>query len=326
MKRREILKALATVPIASALGNCLQYRSSPTPTPKPSTDKSIHTLQILLEGAFAVVLQKNKPNRLIAFVPRPEEEGHGLDHDFFFNDPMSSQETARAARKEPAGLHFQLSDAGLRSYPETYVNPGFSDFEAYTQRWHLPDRIVTLELPFPNSINFSGRPLHVEFASGRPGLMPTNYILEYYVEEAEKVNLSCPQLGGKCAPSPNCPPNVLRYFFGVSPAKGESIRRHDKDERDDKYENHDKDEGQEHAVKFFNFTIRQCFPDLQEHLLKYIEPAEKSGRRASSAISPRLMPGVLTPEAAPVHLLRVSATLDCQSSGAIVHTTKPARG
>src|ERR1043166_1936326 len=150
MRRRELLKALATVPVASALGNCLQHRPTPTPTPTPSKEK-IHTVQILLEGAFAVVLQKNKPNRLIAFVPRSEEEDHGLDHNFYFNDPTKGlpQETLRAARKEPAGMHFQLSEGGLRSYPETYVNPGFADFEAYTQKWRLPDRVVTLELPFP---------------------------------------------------------------------------------------------------------------------------------------------------------------------------------
>jgi hypothetical protein len=308
MRRREILKALATVPIASALGNCLQYRPSPTPTPKASTEKSIQTVQILLEGAFAVVLQRNKPNRLIAFVPRPEEEGHGLDHEFFFNDPTLP---IPRGGKDPAGYHFQLSEAGLRKYSETYVNPGFADFEAYTQKWHLPDRIVTIELPFPNSINFSGRPLHVEFASGRPGSMPTNYILEYYVEDAERVQLACLQMGGKCPPSPNCPPHVLRYFFGVSPAKGQPTKK------DDKY---DKDDEQEHAVNFFNFTIRQCFPQLEEHLLKYIEPAEKSRHRTSTAIRPRLMPGVLTSDAPPAHLLEVSATLDCQSIGPIVHT------
>ena len=270
MRRREILKALATVPVASALGNCLQYRPSPTPT--PSKEKSVHTVQILLEGAFAVVLQKNKPNRLIAFVPRSEEEGHGLEHKFYFNDPVSSQDAARAGRKEPAGFHFQLSEAGLRNYPETYINPGFADFEAYTQKWRLPDRIVTLELPFPNSINFSGRPLRVEFASGRPGHMPTNYILEYYVEDAEKVKLTCSQLGEKCAPSPNCPPGVHRYFFGVSPTEKENAK---------------------HAVDFFNFTIRQCFPELCEHLLAYIEPSEESRGRTSSALRPKLMPSVL---------------------------------
>ena len=303
MRRREILKALATVPVASALGNCLQYRPSPTPT--PSKEKTIHTVQILLEGAFAVVLQKNKPNRLIAFVPRSEQEGHGLDHNFYFNDPTSPQEAARAARKEPAGLLFQLSEAGLRNYPETYVNPGFADFEAYTQKWRLPDRVVTLELPFPNSINFSGRPLRVEFASGRPGHMPTNYILEYYVEEAEKVKLTCSQLGEKCAPSPNCPPGVHRYFFGVSPTEKENAK---------------------HAVDFFNFTIRRCFPELEEHLLAHIEPSEKNKGRTSSALRPRLMPSVLTNDSPTAYLLGVSAVLDCQSIGPVVHTNTGATG
>jgi hypothetical protein len=305
MRRREILKALATVPIASALGNCLQYRPSPTPT--PSKEKSVHTLQILLEGTFAVVLHKNKPNRLVAFVPRPEEEAHGLDHDFYFNDPT----VARPSIKDPAGYHFQLSEAGLRNYPETYVNPGFADFIAYTEKWRLPERIVTIELPFPNSINFSGRPLRVEFASGRPGLMPTNYILEYYLEEAERVKLTCSQLGDNCTPSPNCPPGVLRYFFGVSPTKVSPTKKGDE---------------QDHAVRFFNFMLRRCFPELEEHLLASIELSEKSRGRTSSALPPRLMPGVLTSDSPSPHLLGVSAALDCQSIGPIVHTTKPPTG
>jgi len=297
MRRRELLKALATVPVASALGNCLQYR--PTP-PTPSKEK-IHTVQILLEGAFAVVLQKNKPNRLIAFVPRSEEEDHGLDHNFYFNDPTQGlpQEILRAARKEPQGMHFQLSEAGLRNYPETYVNPGFADFEAFTQKWRLPDRVVTLELPFPNSINFSGRPLRVEFTTGRSGHMPTNYILEYYVEEAESVTLTCPQLGGKCTPSPNCPPGVKRYFFGVEPTEHEKPK---------------------HALAFYNFTIRRCFPDLCEHLLAYIEPSEKNKGQNSGALRPKLMPSVLSGDSPSAHLLRVSAVLDCQSIGPVVHT------
>lgn len=307
MRRRELLKALATVPVASALGNCLQYRPTPTPTPTQTpSEKKIHTVQILLEGAFSVVLEKNKPNRLIAFVPRSDEEG--LDHNFFFNDPEKPEPAAIEARKEPAGLHFQLSEAGLRNYSETYFNPGFADFEAYTQKWHLPDRLVTLELPFPNSINFSGRPLHVEFASGRPGLMPTNFILEYYVEKAEDVTFMCAQLGKKCAPSPSCPPGMFRYFFGVAP----------KPMSGNKYM---KDSPQKHAVEFFNFTIRQCFPELTEHLLAYIEPSEKNRGRTSGALRPKLTPSVLNGDSPSAHLLGVSAVLDCQSIGLGVHTS-----
>ncbi|HEV7673885.1 MAG TPA: hypothetical protein VGQ12_05080 [Candidatus Angelobacter sp.] len=304
MRRRDILKALATVPFASVLGNCMVDRSAAQAAPPKG--KNVQTLQILLEGAFAVVLQKNKdnPNRLIAFVPRFEPDGHGFDHNFFFNDPT----TARPAiGKDPAGYHFQLSGQGLKSYPETYIDAGFADFTAYTQKWRLTDRVVTIELPFPNSINFSGRPLHVEFASGRPGLMPTNYILDYYIEDAEKVKLTCSQLGDKCSPSSNCPPGVLRYFFGVSP-------------RSD-------DGGEKHAVTFFNMMIRRCFPELEEHILEYIEPAEKKGSRTSSALRPRLMPGVLTSDSPAAHLLGVSAVLDCQLIGPVVHTgAKPTGG
>ena len=294
MRRRDILKALATVPIASALGNCLQNR--PAGAASSPREKKIHTLQILLEGPFAVVLLKNNPNRLIAFVPREEQGRHDLAHDFYFNDPTTPRPPQG---KDPAGYHFQLSGEGLKTYTETYIDPGFSDFTAYTQKWSLQDRIVTIELPFPNSINFSGKPLHVEFASGRPGMMPTNHILEYYLEDPEKVKLTCSQLGDKCAPSPNCPPGVLRYFFGASP----------KD-----------DSSEKHAVEFFNFMIRRCFPELEEHILAYIEPSPTKGGRKSSTLLPRLMPGVLTTDSPTAHLQAVSAVLDCQLIGPIVHT------
>ena len=208
MNRREILKTLAVMPLSSALASCREDRASPPPAPSKS-DK-IHTLQVLFEGAFTLVLQKNKPNRLIAFVPRADQDRHDFAHDFFFNDPSTPKPVIG---KEPTGYHFQLSGDGLRTYPETYINPGFADFAAQTEKWRLSDRVVTVELPFPNSINFSGRPLHVKFASGKSGLMPTNHVLEYYVDDAEKVKLMCSQLEGKCPSSPNCPPGVLRFFL-----------------------------------------------------------------------------------------------------------------
>jgi hypothetical protein len=137
--------------------------------------------------------------------------------------------------------------------------------------------------------------------------MPTNYILEYYVEDAEKVKLTCSQLGDKCSASPNCPPGVLRYFFGVSPRA--------------------EDGGEKHAVEFFNLMIRRCFPELEEHLLAYIEPAEKKGRgQTSSALRPRLMPGVLTSDSPSAHLLGVSAVLDCQVIGPLVRTNTGSTG
>ena len=290
MNRRDVVKALATLPFASVLGSCRENR----PSPGPSKSQNIHTLQVLLEGAFAVVLQKGAPNRLTAFVPRIEQERRDLAHDFFFNDPYLAKP---ALTKDPAGYHFQLSGEGLRTYAETYTNPGFADFTASTKKWRLSDRVVTIELPFPNSINFSGRPLHVTFASGRSGLMPTNSILEYYVDNPEKVKMLCSQMEGKCPSSPNCPPGVLRFFFAVAPQI--------------------KDNSQKHAVDFFNLMLHRSFPDLEErYRLSYIEPSEQNRGRQSAS----LVPAVLKAAHSYAQYREAAAVLDCQIGSFIVDT------
>ena len=301
MNRREILKFLAAVPIASALGGCRQDQAAPQPvgaplpSPTVAQTKGIHTLQVLFEGAFALVLQKNNPNKLTAFVPRIDMDKE-LEHDFFFNDPTMPK---IALEKEHAGYTFQLSGDGLRPYPETYINPGLADFTAETEKWRLSDRVVTVELPFPSSINFSGHPLKVKFASGRSGLMATNYMLEYYVDDADKIKLMCSQLGDKCTPSPNCPPGIIRYFFGVSP--------------------HLKNVGPEHAIKFFNAMLHTSFPDLEaRYKLAYIEPAEKLRDMQDSKAG--VKPTVFNADMPPARLVRTSAILDCQFIGLIVKT------
>jgi hypothetical protein len=300
MNRRELLKAMAVVPVASALGSC---HEDVNPSPEPQRGVKIHTLQVLLEGPFAVVLLRNKPNRLIAFVPRPPQEQRTLTHDFFFNDPSAP----RPATKKQEGYAFQLGNDGLRTYSEVYLNPGFADFQAETQKWRLPESLVKLELPFPDSINFSGRPLRVKFASGKSGLMPTNYILEYYVTEAEKLNLMCPQIGGKCPSSPNCPPGIARYFFGVSPQI--------------------KDDPEKHALEFFNFMLHVSFPELEDRFrLTYIEPSEQQRRSSLPLGIQRLVPAVMKSTALEPRLLPVAAVLDCQIGGILVTTNSGAGG
>ena len=305
MKRRDILKALAAMPVAGAFG-CRSEEHEPT-TPAPPGMK-VRTVQVLLEGAFAVVMHKNNPNRLTAFLPRADAGQDDLVHDFFFNDPSKKR---APASKDPAGYQFELSSNGLRTYPETYINPGFSDFLADTEKWILPARVATIILPFPNSINFGGRPLRVTFASGRKGLMPTNHILEYYVDEPEKVKMTCAAMGGHCEPSPHCPPGVLRFFFGAAPQM--------KDE-----------EGQrKHAVDFFNFMLKKCFPDLVEkYKLSEIEPSEERNTQSPAKVRPAsmpqsadlLVPAVLSTQAQTARLLPVSETVDCQTGGILVRT------
>lgn len=303
MNRREILKAMAMAPFAKAFGNGLEPRTSSALEPSSST--RVHTVQVLFEGAFALVLRKDNPNRLIAFVPRLDHENPILAHDFFFNDP----DAARPAVKGTEGYHFQLTNEGLRTYTEPYINPDFKDFEATTEKWRLGERLVTVELPFPNSINFSGRPLNVEFKSGRRGKMPTNHVLEYYVDEPEKVRLMCSQLEGKCSPSPNCPPGIIRFFFGVSPKS--------------------KDDEREHVVKFFNLMLRANFPELEKRFeLSHIDPSEenKNKQPGYGAKPPRVSPAVYDSATPAVRLLKTAAVLDCQSAGLLVHTSSGPNG
>ena len=59
MKRRDLLKALGVLPVAGAVGSWANVQSESMQHPK--TTGKVHTLQILLEGAFAVVLAKGHP-------------------------------------------------------------------------------------------------------------------------------------------------------------------------------------------------------------------------------------------------------------------------
>lgn len=313
MNRRDILKGLAALPMAGVLG--CKPEEKPEPKQPAPSEMKIRTVQVLLEGAFAVVLQKGHPNRLVAFVPKAEAGQDDLAHDFFFNDPVKARPSAT---KDAAGYQFELSTNGLRGYSDTYVNPGFQDFLASTEKWKLPPREATIILPFPNSINFGGKPLDVTFNSKRTGMMPTNHILEYYVDEPEKVKMSCAELGGHCEASPHCPPGVLRFFFGTAP------HVHNRDE-----------ERRAHAIKFFNFILSSSFPDLVEkYSLAKIGPSEDESQTPARSqptsllenSNRLLMPAVIGGPALAGRLLRVSETVDCQTGGIIVRTSSGPQG
>jgi len=319
MNRRDLLKALGVMPLASALGGCGHAYSKPVPDKEPR----IHSLQILLEGPFAVVLQKQS-QRLTAFVPLPDPKRTDLAHDFYFNDPHNGKKPGARSK----GYSFKLSDEGTHRYPtpDIYINPDFNDFRADTENWRLPPSLVVLDLPFPRSINFSGRPLHVKFGKNAlktDGLMPTNYILEYRIDEPDKVHLKCDDPGVPCAPSPHCPPGVMRYYFGVGPELKDAKAR------------------EAHAVAFFNFMLAQAFPDLaQKYELSRIEesdyPMPETGgtgvRQYPSSLhaipenDARLIPAVLQAGAPEARLLPVASLVDCQVGGILVRTNSSAGG
>jgi len=296
MNRRDLLKAIGVAPLAHILRG---YGSTRTEA-QSAASTDVQTLQIVLEGGFALVLQR-KPNRLTAFVPKHPT----IKHRVFFNDPR----TPLSPMKEGA-FQFELSPDGLETYSQPYINPGFRDFNVHTDLWNQRvENLIRIELPFPNSINFSGRPLRVRFKAGlRPGLMPTSHILEYYVKDIGRTKLGCQQLGRECNPLPNSPPRVATFFFGVAPNEGES--------------------DSEHAKTFFNFMLKESFPHLFPKLaLSYIQPGPHSRREPDrdkpASLTPkvrgRVRYAVLRDDASPQRLLRVSEILDCQSGGIITN-------
>jgi hypothetical protein len=313
MKRRDVLKALSMLPIAGVFGACHDSQSEAMP---PAKSGGAHTLQILLEGAFAVVLRRDI-NRLTAFVPRPDPKAADLAHYFYFNDPEHQKDPGKTDSK---GYRFELGDEGLRRYPTSklspYINPGFADFEAETEKWRLPESLVTINLPLPRSINFMGRPLNVVFgpkALKPTGLMPTNHILEYGVLDENKIEMKCNDREGHCAKLPFCPPGIVRFYFGVRPVMNAP------------------DERQQHAVAFFNFLLERAFPDLREkYELKSIEKADDAEQSPPYATRPTafngggepplLVPAVLGPTSPAPRLLRVASMVDCQSGGLLVNT------
>lgn len=307
MNRRDILKGLGALPFAAAIRGYSQDQHSTS-----ESREGIQSVQVLLEGAFTLVFE-SKPKRLIAFIP--QDKTGRLGHKVYFNDPVNP------LGKGP--FRFMLEQEGLRSYEQSYVNPGFKDIEAHTDVWNRGPELITLELPFPDSVNFSGRPLNIRFQDKRQGMMPTSYILGYYTKPGGKARLSCPELGRECTSSPHCPPGTTRYFFGASPDMGHM--GHD----DKKHEKRDEPCEKEvrHAIDFFNEVILPQFPKLQKRLaLSYIEKGPLCGdeHEKRSAIGlertdgAMLRSAVFSPEINEPRLLRVADVIDCQVIGPVI--------
>ncbi|MGC2697608.1 MAG: hypothetical protein WA738_17615 [Candidatus Angelobacter sp.] len=279
MNRRKLLKALATVPVASALGVCKMNDDD-----RSRRGSSAHRLQILLDGAFAVVIQHDKANSIFAFSPRDKSE----PHQFYFNDPKYVQESGK-------NYDFELLLQGLKKNERPEIASGFEDFNAETKRWTPTENFVAIKLPCPRRITFAGHRERVKFLSKKEGWMPTNHILEYEVSDPGQVRLECKELAKSCAPSKDSPEGLMRFFFEVGPPEGTP---------------------ENHAVSFFNYMLKTSFPDLVDrYSLESID--DKRGQPRTTA---RVLPAVMSETMEPLQLRPVSYTLDCKLGGLIVGT------
>ena len=136
MRRRELLKALAAVPFATAISGC-EEKGEKGEKDEKQREKRTSTVEIHLDGAFALVLQKNKGNSLLAFSPKsPSGEEQ---HQFYLNGSRKPEGGGKA-------LTFKLSPEGLeREKKPPEINPGLNDFFFQTEHWRVGDSLVTID-------------------------------------------------------------------------------------------------------------------------------------------------------------------------------------
>src|SRR2546421_11621769 len=119
MKRRELLKGMLSAPaiaLMSGYAPGFQQRASHA---QPSR---ITTLRVILQGPFALVMQKDQGYRIKAFVPYDREE----QHEFRFRTPMDVVTPAKHSCQ--VRHEFSLSEHGLQTTPtRPYIDHGFDD-------------------------------------------------------------------------------------------------------------------------------------------------------------------------------------------------------
>jgi hypothetical protein len=292
MRRRDLLKALATVPFTAAIGGCDDRDKDDKKKDKDEKkkdEKHAKTLEIHLDGAFALVIQKNKGNSLLAFSPRPVAPE--VQHQFYFNG-------YRRPEGGTAPLTFTMKPEGLaRERHEPEINPGLNDFFFQSANWRVGDTLIRMELPPPDRITFAGHRSPVTFANGRAAWMPTNHVLKYELR-GDAPMLECSDTKLKCAPSPDSYPGVTRFFFEIGPAADLNFAQ-----------------SHAHAVHFFNYILQQCFPDLA----KTYSLQEPDSKRPT--VNPRLAPAVFQYDAPFARFQEASYITDCEYAGPLVGTS-----
>lgn len=228
MNRRNFLAALTVSPFVTKLEQLsATIRTADSGTP-------INRLRVILEGPFAVVLQKDYGNRIRAFVP------HGDNHVFFLNG------TQRAGN----GFHLRLLDDGLEPYSSCQVDDGFAAFHEPTAQWLLQDYYVSIDLPCPQTITYDqSLPAVLATDPSHKVKMPVNHILEYDFTDSTKLSLSCTEIGPtsprQCTSLP-CLELSLQVGLLKMPHSP------------------DPDPHAHKAKAFFNKHMLDCFPELKK--------------------------------------------------------------
>jgi hypothetical protein len=303
---------MLSLPVAGALG--CHADDEPGEAPVPPDKGKLH---VVLNGAFAIVIQKNARNRLRVFSPRDPANLH----EFYFNDPNTPGD-----RRE--SHNFELLPDGLEPSLKPAVDDQLRAFNKSTDLWCQDAYFVTIDTPPPERISFVP-PLHdAVLVSGGRIKVPATLVLEFGVTNPGKVRIvsqdskQTPPMrfaelseryGRKCSEKSEekfkseCaemrkrfdsafPRSDLGYFFGVG------LNHRDT----------------EHAINFFNKQILASFPRLARSLeLRSIDDSTGYQKRTSSS-NPRMISAAWQPEMQTPSLLQVASVYDCTISGPVV--------
>src|SRR5947209_7242154 len=327
MNRRDLLRGLASLPVASVLGSC-STRSNPAvpePQSRPGTAAAqpITTLKVILDGSFAVVFDRRTPTRITAVIPHDPEKMH----EFYLNSMYKPIDTGQ----DPSHTYsFQLSSKGLEENRarRPYTDQCFRDFTRTTDVWKREKYFVTLDLPVPDVITFIPPTVPVTFKMNhRSAMMPLNHVLRYRVQDAAAIQMlregaqpvkpardaefnkefygwcrepktagqkeSCGQM--RQYSSDWFEENAITFYFAVGHSRYQETSPN----------------MQYHAENFFNNVLLRSFPRVQRELELEVGTAKTLDYRGGQVV-----PAVWRPEIPQPRLVPVASIIDCRVGGA----------
>jgi hypothetical protein len=332
MDRRSLLQGLLALPIVGVVDGC---RHQPYSDDFQSPQGRATTLKVVIDGAFAIVIQTNNRSRVRVFTPKDPDNLH----KFYFLDGSERIESKRALEPREANrrYNFELPTDGLRiSSQETHIDPKLKSFYATTDLWCQEDYPMTIDLPRPKGISALLPLLPATFKKNhQEACMAIVRVLEYDVTDLSRVKIVWD--GGKDLHVTPCASLIKRYEDACQEhERGKTDASDSSQERVTSCPARSKElaayfaksdavfffgttvpadlKDLFHPLKFFNEQILASFPRLRDRLeLAEIRPREVCRNQATSSHVDATEAEQSTPR-----FTEVSDMSDCTVSGPLV--------
>ena len=296
MKRRELLKAMVSIPIVSALG-------CSTMSNKPASTSSFTTMNLVFEGPF-IFFMDSPQVRVFA----PKVDGHLYlinNADAAESTYMLSGSPARAMCKS---IQYELprgADAFRLSASQLHLELNNQKSSFFTFVLPAPDRVVALSAREAEIID--------AFGNRRSAVMPTSYAFVYHVPDGAALALT-PETGWKAQNG-----TVSSRFANLVVAAGLPLSAQDPT-------------GQHTHAAFAE--VKSYLPALSMELLstgqevqagtveglpQELRQGNMAGRHENRPA--RVIPAVFATQTPMPRLMTASYAVDCEAGGVIV--TKP---